>query len=81
MFEESLNSKESVTTYTYHVKKFMKYYSLQNYDKVISFDKTILQQMVERYVIYLKRTVGANSISTYANPIKTFFEVNDIDLN
>jgi len=37
--------------------------------------------MVETYVIHLKRTISPNSISTYANHLKTFLESNDIDLN
>lgn len=81
MFEESLKSKESVKTYTYLVKKFMKHYSLESFDDVITIEQKKLQQMVEQYVIFLKKTIGANSVSTYSNAIKTFLEVNEIDLN
>jgi len=59
----------------------MEFYKLQDHDSIIQIDKKELQRLVETYVIHLKRNIGPNSISTYTNPIKTFLEVNDIDLN
>lgn len=37
--------------------------------------------MIETYVIHLKKKINPNSMKTYLNPIKTFLEINDIDLN
>jgi len=59
----------------------MEFHKLKNYDSIIKIRKKDLQGMIEIYVIHLKRNIGPNSVSTYANPIKTFLEVNDIDLN
>lgn len=81
MFEESLGSKHTVKIYTWYLKKFMKFHDIKNFDDIISLDKKIIQQYVELYVIQIKKEVSPNSISTYANPIKTFLEMNDIDLN
>ena len=83
MFQESLRSKESIKTYTWTVDQFIKYHNLKkkNYDSTVAMEKKELQSMVETYVIHLKRTIGPNSISTYANHLKTFLESNDIDLN
>jgi len=65
------------------VDQFIKYHNLKkkNYDGTVAIDEKELQSMVETYVIHLKRTIGPNSISTYANHLKTFLESNDIDLN
>jgi len=81
MFEESLQSKESVKIYKYLLGKFIEFYKLRDHDSIIKIEKQDLQRMIETYVIHLKKKVSPNSISTYANPIKTFLEVNDIDLN
>ena len=83
MFQESLRSKESVKIYTWTIDQFIKYHNLKkkNYDSIIAIEKKELQYMVETYVIHLKRTIGPNLISTYANHLKTFLESNDIDLN
>jgi len=81
MFEESLQSKASVKIYKYLLGKFIEFYKLRDHDSIITIENKDLQRMVETYVIHLKRTIGPNSVSTYTNPIKTFLEVNDIDLN
>jgi len=81
MFLESLNSEESQKSYVFLVEKFIKYYKLKDFDSVIKIDKIELQKMVETYVIHLKKKINPNSMKTYLNPIKTFLEINDIDLN
>ena len=81
MFLESLKSEKTQESYQFSVQKFIKYYKLKDYDDVVGIDKKELQKMVETYVIYLKKKISPNTIKTYLNPIKTFLEVNDIDLN
>lgn len=81
MFQEFLKSKESVKTYTWTVKQFVKYHNLKDFDSIVQIEKKELQKMTETWVIHLKKTIGPNSISTYSNHIKTFLEANDIDLN
>lgn len=81
MFQESLRSPESVKMYTFLVKKFMKYHNIKDFDSIIKIGKAELQKMVETYVIYLKKNISPNTISSQVNPIKTFLEANDIDLN
>jgi integrase/recombinase XerD len=81
MFKESLGSKHSVDAYTWYLQKFMKFHVIKTFDDITRLDKKILQQYVELYIIQIKKEVSPNSISTYANPIKTFLEMNDIDLN
>jgi len=81
IFQNSLRSKNSVKTYTYLLQNFMKFYKIPDYDSVVNIEKKKLQTMVEDYVMLLKDQISPNSISTYANPIKTFLESNDIDLN
>jgi len=81
IFQESLKSPESVKMYTFIVKKFMKYHGIKDFDSVVKIEKSELQKMVETYVIYLKKNISPNSIGAQVNPIKTFLEANDIDLN
>ena len=81
IFQNSLRSKESVKGYTYLLQMFMKHYKIFDYDSVVSIEKKKLQTMIEDYVMMLKDKVSPNTIATYVNPIKTFLESNDIDLN
>ena len=36
-----------------------------------------LQEMIEDYVMDLKKRVSPNSVPTYITPLQTFLEVND----
>ena len=81
MFQESLKSKESVKNYTFLVEKFMEYSEIKDFDSIVAIEQKELQKMVETYVIHLKKKISPNTIATYVNPIKTFLEANDIDLN
>jgi len=81
MFQESLKSKESVKNYTYCVKKFIQYYDLKDFDSIVKIEKKELQKLVETWTIHLKGKMNPNTIPSYINPIKTFLEANDIDLN
>ena len=81
MLMESLHSEVSRKIYKFHVKKFIEYYKLKDFDSVLEINKIELQKMVETYVIHIKKRISPNSIKSSINPIKTFLEVNDIDLN
>ncbi len=59
----------------------MDYYKIKDFDGITSIHQSELQKHLETYVIHIKKQVNPNTIPTYINPIKTFLEVNDIDLN
>ena len=81
MFLESIKSEASKKVYLFHVNNFMKYYKLKDFDSIIALGKSELQKMVETYVIHLKKEISPNSMKGYLTPIRTFLEINDIDLN
>ncbi|MCH7967093.1 MAG: tyrosine-type recombinase/integrase [Thaumarchaeota archaeon] len=81
IFQESLQSEKSRKKYTYLVGLFKNYYKIKDFDRIIEIEKSDIQKMVETYVIHIKKTVNPNTVPTYINPIKTFLETNDIDLN
>ena len=81
MFEESIKSNSTRKKYIYLVKLFKNYYKIKDFDGITKFDKTELQKMVETYVIHIKKEINPNTMPSYINPIKTFLEVNDVDLN
>jgi len=81
MFEESIHSDATRKKYIYLVRLFKEYYKIKDYDVIVEISKKELQKMVETYVIHIKKNINPNTMPTYINPIKTFLEVNDIDLN
>jgi integrase len=81
LFHESLQSEHSRHTYTYLVKLFREYHDIKSFDAILEIDHKEIQKLVETYVIHIKKSINPNTVPTYINPIKTFLEINDIDLN
>ena len=81
LFHESLQSEHSRSTYTYLVKLFREYHDIKSFDAILEIDHKEIQKLVETYVIHIKKSINPNTVPTYINPIKTFLEINDIDLN
>ena len=81
MFEESVKSPISRKKYIYLVKLFMDYHKIKTFDDVVKIDIKELQDLVETYVIHIKKSINPNTVPSYLVPLATFLEVNDIDLN
>ena len=81
LFHESLQSEHSRSTYTYLVKLFREYHDIKSFDAILEIDHKEIQKLVETYVIHIKKSINPNTVPTYINPIKTFLEINDIDLD
>ena len=81
MFLESIHSEATREAYVSLVNHFLKYYKLDDFDSLTRIEKNELQKMVETYTIHLKKKISPNTMKTYLNPIKSFLEINDIDLN
>jgi len=80
IFQNSVKSEETVKHYTWYLNKFKKFYKLKDYDSMVTIETRKIQEMIEDYVMEIKKTVNPNSVPSYVYPIKTFFEANDIDL-
>jgi integrase len=81
LFHESLQSKHSRLAYTYLVKVFREYHDIKSFDAILEISHKEIQKLVETYVIHIKKSINPNTVPTYMNPIKTFLEINDVDLN
>jgi len=81
MFEESIKSEISRKKYVYLVKLFMEYHKIKDFDSIVKIDKKELQKLIETYVIHVKKNVNPNTVPTYLVPVRTFLEINDIELN
>jgi len=80
LFENSIKSQETVTSYKWYLKKFKEYFKLRDYDSMVAQEQKQIQEQVEDYVMDLKKRVNPNSVPTFVYPIKSFYEANDIDL-
>ena len=80
LFEESLRSKHSIASYSWYVNEYVKYYKLASWDSILEFPVLEIQQMIQTYIVHVKKRVSPNSVPTYLKPIKFFLELNDIEL-
>ena len=76
LFEESIKSSKSKKNYLYHIKYFLKFSKIKDYDGLIKVPTEQMQTILEDYVIYLKRTVNPNSVPIYITWVKHFFVMN-----
>jgi len=80
IFENSIKSPHTRKTYLYHLKKFLEFFHIKDYDSLARIETAKMQIMVEDYVIYLKKTMSANSIGIVLASIRAFLECNDTEL-
>jgi len=80
VFEESIKSPETRNNYIVHLKKFLEFSKIKEYDSLTKVESDQLQMILEDYVMYLKKTVSPNSVSTYMTGIKHFLIMNRVQV-
>ena len=80
LFENAIRTKASYQIYKYGLDKFVKLFKIKNYDSLLKIDDKKLQEMVEDYVIFLKKG-NPNSVRSYYSGVELFFVINDKALN
>jgi len=79
LFENSVKSKHSFSTYMDKLDRFMKFVGIESYDELSRADN--LQVKLEDWIMSIKNQVSPNSIPYYFYGVKSFLEVNDVLLN
>jgi len=80
LFEQTVKSPYTLRNYREHLKRFLKFSNLIDYDSLLRLSKDDIQILLEDYVMYLKKTVGPNSVDTMMRGIKHFYVINKIGL-
>ena len=77
----SLKSEQSRRNYKLHINWFMKSQGFKNASDILKCEEIELKNKIVDYIIELSDKVNPNSVPAYCNTIKSFLEVNDINLN
>ena len=77
----SLKSEESRRNYKLHIDWFMKSQGFKNASEILKCEEIELKDKIVDYIIELSDRVNPNSIPAYCNSIKSFLEINDVNLN
>lgn len=81
LFEQAIRSEATKKVYKYQLEKFREWSKIKNYDGLLQAPKKNIQELLEDYVMYLKKTISPNSVPPYFAPIELFYVMNDVDLN
>jgi len=80
IFEQTIKSKYTLRNYREHLKRFLEFTKLRDYDSLLKLSKDDIQILIEDYVMYLKKTMNPNSVDTMMRGIKHFFVINKVGL-
>lgn len=81
LFEESIKSKYTRKNYISNLNLFRQFAGICCSGKLLEMKKKELQNLIEDYVIHLRRVANPNSIPSMFRGIKHFFVMNRIDLD
>jgi len=81
LLENCINSEETRKQYLYYLSRFISHYSLKDCDSILAVEQKKLVVMIEDYVIHLKKQISPNTLPTYLFALKSFLEINDVNLN
>ena len=81
-FINSIKSPHSCKTYEFIIKKYMKYYNIQDINELLANknDLTIIENNIIDWLVALRDTVEYNTRYSYYTALMTFYEVNDVIL-
>jgi len=81
LFEQAIKSEATKVAYKYHLEKFRAWSKIKNYDGLLQAPQKQIQELIEDYVMYLKKNISPNSVPIYYAPIELFYVMNDVDVN
>ena len=79
LFENSIKSPYTKKTYLYHLKNFLDFYHIKDYDSLAVIETTKMQIMVEDYVMHLKKVNSPNYIGLSLTAVKAFLDCNNVN--
>ena len=82
LFEESLKSEHTKKQYRKHLDQFLEFTKLKDYESILQLEPKMIQELLEDYLFYLKKTVkNSNNVQPKFPGVKHFLEMNDVLIN
>ena len=81
IFEGAIQTEATREAYLYQLEKFREWTKIKDYDSLLQAPQKQIQELLEDYVMYLKKKVSPNSVPIYYAPIELFFVMNDVTIN
>ncbi|KAG2478832.1 MAG: hypothetical protein NPMRTH1_270027 [Nitrosopumilales archaeon] len=81
IFEGAIKTEATREAYLYQLEKFREWTKIKDFDSLLQAPQKNIQELLEDYVMYLKKKVSPNSVPIYYAPIELFFVMNDVTIN
>ncbi len=81
VFEGAIKTEATREAYLYQLEKFREWTKIKNFDSFLQAPQKHIQELLEDYVMYLKKKISPNSVPIYYAPIELFFVMNDVMIN
>jgi len=81
LFEGAIRSEKTLELYRQHLKNFLKWNELENYDDLLKADDKSIQNKLMDYLLYLKKNFSPNYVPTIFKGIELFFIMNEVNIN
>lgn len=81
LFEQAIKTEATLKTYMFQLSKFRKFYSLKDFDSILTIDPKKLQVMLEDYLFDIKKRLSPSSVPQVFFPLELFFSMNDVIIN
>ena len=76
----SVKSANSRLTYKTHYNTFLKFSRMKDGQQLIDTTPKKLTEIIIAWILELKKEVNPNTIPTYLTVVKSFLEINDVEL-
>ena len=81
IFEGAIKTEATREAYLYQLEKFRVWTKIKDFDSLLQAPQKQIQELLEDYVMYLKKKISPNSVPIYYAPIELFFVMNDVTIN
>ena len=81
VFEGAIKTEATREAYLYQLEKFREWTKIKDFDSLLQAPQKNIQELLEDYVMYLKKKISPNSVPIYYAPIELFFVMNDVTIN
>jgi len=81
LLQNATKSENTYKNYFYNLDRFRKYFKIKDFDGMLEIDSKKINEMIEDWLMYLRKKVSPNSIPTMYYGVELFFAMNDVTIN
>jgi len=81
VYDKYVKSEVTRKQYKYFFKKFLEWAKIENGRDLLHLKDSQLQEMIEDYIMYLRKRLSPNSMTPIIAGLKLYFSMNDKVLN